>query len=210
MFSSTSAVSSAIRCWTSCSAGPRAAAVARGATSTTNGTGRERAAPRAGLQREHRGRGEQDRQRALQDEDRARSRGRSAPTAGRRWRATSAGRSAGRRRTRARASADGRRAGCAGRTSIAERDLARDEPARDGQRRARSDGHAHDQRRASVRRPALSPPRDLIDGPAGAATGSPRCRPSPAPRARATRRRPRLYGRRKPRRRRKVCTQLTR
>ena len=109
MFSSTSAVSSPMRCWTSCSAGRREPAVAVGDVDDERHRD-QRDRGEVGLDREHRDGGERDRERRTAPGTRARSRGRSGSTAGRRSRATSAGRSAGRRRTPARATAGGRTA----------------------------------------------------------------------------------------------------
>ena len=67
-FSSASAVSSAIRCWASCIAG-RECLPYLWAISTTNGTGASDMAASVRLEREHRDRGQEDRQQRLADED---------------------------------------------------------------------------------------------------------------------------------------------
>ena len=68
--SSASAVSSAIRCWTSCTAG-RESRLKRAAVKTTNGTGSSASAASGGLSDEHHDAREQDRQRVLGEEDQA-------------------------------------------------------------------------------------------------------------------------------------------
>ena len=69
-FSSASAVSSAIRCCTSCTAGPGDAVVAGGGVDD-EGRGGERDQRQPGLEDEHHGAGQDDRQQVLGDEDQA-------------------------------------------------------------------------------------------------------------------------------------------
>ena len=125
MFSSASAVSSAMRCCTSCAG--RAGCGARSGTRSRSRTasGRARRAASRGLSDEHHGRGDQDRERRLEDEDQA-----VAEEEAHRLEVDGRARHQlpgllARRRSRARATAGARTSGCAGRTRRPSETLAR-------------------------------------------------------------------------------------